>query len=184
MIILISAASCSGKTLMSQTLLEKYKIPYYSIDHIKMGIFRSDRSCGFTPCDSNEKIGNILWPVLKGIIKTGIENEQNLIIEGCYILPEYLKEFEAEYAEKIIPVFFGFSKDYIQSEFETGILQHRCVVEKRGYDEERPVQQFIEEHHFFKTRCQLNDQLYFEIEACYEEEIKTVYDYIDRLYNQ
>ncbi|MBI9011522.1 MAG: 2-phosphoglycerate kinase [Clostridiales bacterium] len=184
MIIIISAASCSGKTLMSQTLLEKYKIPYYSIDHIKMGIFRADENCGFTPCDSNEKIGLALWPMLKGIIKTSIENSQNLIIEGCYILPEFLKEFEEEYAEKIISIFFGFSKQYVQTKFETGILKHRCVVEKRGYDEERPVHNFIEEHQYFKLKCQLYDQPYFEINTDYEEEIQQIYDYIDSRYRK
>jgi len=184
LIILISAASCSGKTLMTQTLLEKYKVPYYSIDNIKMGVFRADENCGFTPCDSNEKIGLALWPMLKGIIKTSIENEQSLIIEGCYILPEFLKEFEAEYADKIIPVFFGFSKQYVQTKFETGILKHRCVVEKRDYDEDRPIQNFIEEHQYLRTLCQLHDQPFFEINNHYEKEIQTIYDYIDSRYHQ
>lgn len=40
MIILISGNSCIGKTLLSQRLLEKYLIPYYSINHLKMGLYR------------------------------------------------------------------------------------------------------------------------------------------------
>lgn len=38
MVILISGVSCTGKTVMAQKLLEKYKIPYLSIDHVKMGV--------------------------------------------------------------------------------------------------------------------------------------------------
>lgn len=33
MIILISGNSCTGKTYMAQQLLERYHVPYLSIDH-------------------------------------------------------------------------------------------------------------------------------------------------------
>ena len=36
MVILIGGASCVGKTLMAQKLMEKYSIPYLSLDHLKM----------------------------------------------------------------------------------------------------------------------------------------------------
>ncbi len=41
MIILITGASHTGKTLLAQKLLEKYKCPYLSIDHLKRGLIRS-----------------------------------------------------------------------------------------------------------------------------------------------
>lgn len=41
MIILIIGASHTGKTALAQKLLEKYKYPYLSIDHLKMGLIRS-----------------------------------------------------------------------------------------------------------------------------------------------
>ena len=61
MVILISGNSCTGKTIMAQKLLEKYYIPYFSLDHLKMGLFQSDSSCGFTPLDNKEVIGKKLW---------------------------------------------------------------------------------------------------------------------------
>lgn len=60
MIILISAVGSTGKTLMAQKLLEKYHIPYLSIDHLKMGLYRGDKHCGFTPLDNTEIIGDKL----------------------------------------------------------------------------------------------------------------------------
>ena len=41
MIVLITGASYTGKTVLAQKLLEKYKYPYLSIDHLKMGLICS-----------------------------------------------------------------------------------------------------------------------------------------------
>ncbi len=41
MIILITGASHTGKTLLAQKMLEKYNYPYLSIDYLKMGLIRS-----------------------------------------------------------------------------------------------------------------------------------------------
>lgn len=166
---------------MAQNLLEKYKVPYLSIDHLKMGIYRSNKNCGFTPLDSTEFIGDKLWPIIREIIKTNIENNQNLIIEGCYILPHYIKEFEKSYAKKIIPVFLVFSAEYIKENFESKILKHRNVIEDRGEIEESDdnITENIKEHHEFRKRCVEAGVKYFEIDKNYEEEITEVYDYIE-----
>ena len=83
MIILITGASHTGKTLLAQKMLEKYNDPYLSIDHLKMGLIRSGNT-DLTPEDDDELIV-YLWPIIREMIKTAIENNQNLIVEGCYI---------------------------------------------------------------------------------------------------
>ena len=83
MIVLITGASHTGKTALAQKLLEKYKYPYLSIDHLKMGLIRSGYT-KLTPEDDNE-LTDFLWPIIREMIKTAIENKQNLMIEGCYI---------------------------------------------------------------------------------------------------
>jgi protein-S-isoprenylcysteine O-methyltransferase Ste14 len=50
MIILITGASLTGKTLLAQRMLEEYKMPYVSIDHLKMGLIRSGKT-DLTPED-------------------------------------------------------------------------------------------------------------------------------------
>jgi 2-phosphoglycerate kinase len=178
MVILISAVSGTGKTLLAQKLLERYHIPYLSIDHLKMGLYRGDKNCGFTPLDSTEFIGDKLWPILKGIIMTNIENDQHIIIEGCYIFPHYLKDFDINYSAKIIPVFLGFSKNYIQENFESKIVKYRNVVELRR-PEERTINELIMEHKEFKDKCLKAGVRYFEINNNYDKEILHVYDYIE-----
>ena len=82
MVVLVFGTSHTGKTLLAQKILEKYKFPYLSIDHLKMGLIRSGNT-NLTPED-DEKLTEYLWPIVREIIKTAIENSQNLTVEGCY----------------------------------------------------------------------------------------------------
>ncbi|MBR5203199.1 MAG: adenylate kinase, partial [Clostridia bacterium] len=100
MIILITGTSHVGKTALAQKLLEKYKYPYLSIDHLKMGLIRSGNT-DLTPLSDDEKLTEYLWPIVREMIKTAIENKQNLIVEGCYIPFDWAKDFEKEYLDNI-----------------------------------------------------------------------------------
>ena len=92
MIILIAGDTHTGKTLLAQRLLEKYKYPYLSIDHLKMGLIRSGQ-CGLSADSSDAELTEYLWPIVREMIKTCIENSQNQIVEGCYIPFGWEKEY-------------------------------------------------------------------------------------------
>ena len=133
MIILITGASHTGKTLLAQKLLEKYKYPYLSIDHIKMGLIRSAYT-SLTPLSNDKDLTNYLWPVIKEIIKTAIENKQNLIVEGCYIPFDWQKYFDNKYLENIKYFCLVLSKEYIKNNF-LAIKEHANVIEERICDD-------------------------------------------------
>ena len=80
MVILLTGASHTGKTLLAQRLLEKYRYPYLSLDHLKMGLIRSGHT-KLTPLSSDADLTAFLWPIAREMIKTAIENRQNLIVE-------------------------------------------------------------------------------------------------------
>ena len=103
MIILISGASHTGKTALAQRLLEKYNYPYLSIDHLKMGLIRSGNT-ELTPLSDDEKLTEYLWPIVREMVKTAIENKQNLIVEGCYIPFDWHKDFSDEYLKIKTPL--------------------------------------------------------------------------------
>ena len=116
MVILITGASHTGKTALAQKLLEKYKYPYLSIDHLKMGLIRSGNTT-LTPVSEDEALIKYLWPIVREIIKTAIENNQNLIVEGCYIPFEWAEDFEEEYRDKIRFYCLVMSENYIENHF-------------------------------------------------------------------
>ena len=131
MIILITGASHTGKTALAQKLLEKYKYPYLSIDHLKMGLIRSGNT-ELTPMDDTELV-EYLWPIVREMIKTAIENNQNLIVEGCYIPFDWQKDFEQEYLEHIKYYCLVMSENYIRNHF-ADIKKYASVIENRGDD--------------------------------------------------
>ncbi len=129
MIFLIAGASHTGKTALAQKLLEKYRYPYLSIDHLKMGLIRSGYT-SLTPASSDRELTDYLWPVVREIIKTAIENKQNLIVEGCYIPFDWEKDFPAEYREQIRYRCLVMSEGYIRRHYRD-IQQYAGVVEHR-----------------------------------------------------
>lgn len=133
MIILISGASHTGKTALSQKLLEKYKYPYFSIDHLKMGLIRSGNTY-LTPTSDDENLTEYLWPIVREIIKTAIENEQNLIVEGCYVPFDWENDFTDEYRQNIKFCCLVMSEDYIKNNFDI-IKNYANVIEHRIDDD-------------------------------------------------
>lgn len=175
MIILIGGCSSVGKTLLAQRLLERCLVPYLSADHLKMGLYRADAArCGFTPVDRDDVIEQRLWPILKGIIDTNIENGQNLIIEGCYLFPQRLASFPEAYRRHIIPVFLALSERYIRAHYHTGILRYRNAIERRQGPEERTIAQVIDENRALKTRCDESGVACIEIDGDYERTLERV----------
>lgn len=133
MIIILTGASHTGKTALAQKLLEKYKYPYLSIDHLKMGLIRSGNT-ELTPMSNTEELTEYLWPIVREMIKTAIENEQNLIVEGCYIPFDWKKDFNEDYLEHIQYYCLVMSEEYIRSHF-VDIQNYANVIEKRLDDD-------------------------------------------------
>ena len=120
-------------------MLEKYKFPYLSADHLKMGLIRSGYT-DLTPED-DDKLTQYLWPVIKEIIKTAIENNQNLIIEGCYIPFDWQRYFDTEYLYHIDFYCIIMTENYIENNYDN-INKYACIIENR-LDHELCTKEFL-----------------------------------------
>ena len=146
MIILITGASHTGKTVLAQKLLKKHGYPYLSIDHLKMGLIRSGNTA-LTPEDDDE-LTAYLWPIVREMIKTAIENHQNLIVEGCYVPFDWRKDFDEDYLSDIEFICLAFTEEYIRANYEI-IRQHASDIETRLDDSDCTIQRLIEDNHAF-----------------------------------
>ena len=132
MVIIITGASHVGKTLLAQKMLEKYKYPYLSIDHLKMGLIRS-KYTELTPMSDDDELTEYLWPIVREMIKTAIENNQNLIVEGCYVPFDWQKDFDEKYLQNIKYYCLVMSENYIKNHFDD-IRKYENAIEKRLCD--------------------------------------------------
>ena len=132
MIIMITGASHTGKTFLAQRLLEKYRYPYLSIDHLKMGLIRSGNT-SLTPEDDDALI-DYLWPIIREMIKTAIENGQHLIVEGCYIPFDWRNDFDERYLSSIQFICLAMTDNYIETRFDE-IKSHSSDIESRLNDD-------------------------------------------------
>lgn len=144
MIILITGASHTGKTLLAQRLLEKYKYPYLSVDHLKMGLIRSGNT-QLTPMSDADELTDFLWPIVREIVKTAIENRQNLIVEGCYIPFDWKKDFSDEYRKDIRGYCLVMSESYIRTHF-SDIKKFANAIENRLDDKDCTLDNVLEDN--------------------------------------
>ena len=154
MIILIAGASHTGKTAYAQKLLEKYNYPYLSIDHLKMGLIRSGQT-ELTPMD-DDKLTAYLWPIVREMVKTAIENGQNLIVEGCYIPFDWRKDFAPEYLAQIRYVCLVMSRQYIENHF-ADIAANANVIEQRLDDSDLDSAGLIADNAYNLAQCKVHD---------------------------
>lgn len=165
MIVLIAGASHTGKTVLAQQLLEKYQYPYLSIDHLKMGLIRSNNTA-LTPMD-DDKLTEYLWPIVREMIKTAIENRQNLIVEGCYIPFDWEKDFEGAYLENIRYYCLVMSEKYIRNHF-ADIQRYANTIERRLDDEGYTVEQALADNARVLELAKQHRVTYILIEDKYE----------------
>lgn len=170
MIILITGASHTGKTALAQKLLEKYKYPYLSIDHLKMGLIRSGHTT-LTPMSDDEALTEYLWPIVCEMVKTAIENDQNLVVEGCYIPFEWAKDFEEEYLAQIRFYCLVMSEKYIENHFDD-IRRFASVIENRLDDEDCTLEMVRQDNAKMLEKCIKHGVEYISIDEEYQVDIE------------
>ena len=169
MVVIITGASHSGKTALAQKLLEKYSYPYLSIDHLKMGLIRSCNT-DLTPLSDDRELTEYLWPIVCEMIKTAIENNQNLIVEGCYVPFEWADDFEKNYLDNIRYYCLVMSRSYIENHFDD-IKRFANIIESRLCDD-CTAENLIRDNEFILDSLRLNNLNYILIDDKYETDIE------------
>lgn len=165
MVILITGASHTGKTVLAQKILEKYNFPYLSIDLLKMGLIRS-KNTDLSPQDDRE-LEKYLWPIVREIIKTAIENRQNLVVEGAYIPFGWKESFSVEYLKEIHYICLVMSRTYIENHF-SDIKKYACKIEKRADDSWCTKEFVLQENAYYLDMCQKYHYPYILIVKSYQ----------------
>ena len=166
MVVLIACASHTGKTVLAQKLLETYRYPYLSIDHLKMGLIRSGNTA-LTPLSDEKALTDYLWPIVREMVKTAIENKQNLIVEGCYIPFDWERDLGEEYRRQIRYYCLVMSERYIREHFDD-IKRYASAIEDRLNDEDCTLESVLADNAEVLALAQKNGANYLLIEDVYQ----------------
>lgn len=165
MIVLITGASHTGKTLLAQRLLERYHYPYLSMDHLKMGLIRSGNTN--LTVEDDDALTEYLWHIVREMVKTAVENNQNLIVEGCYIPFNWQEDFSAEYLQDIRFCCLVMSRDYIQNHFDT-IKAHANAIERRLDDSGCTLESVLADNERYLALCRMYQVKPMLIDGAYQ----------------
>ena len=130
-----------------------------------MGLIRSGNT-ELTPMDEAQLI-EYLWPIVREMIKTAIENKQNLIVEGCYIPFDWQKDFDPEYLQNMKYYCLVMSEDYVRKHF-ADIKKYANVIENRLGDEWCTMESVLAENAEILVLAQKHHVNYILIEDKYE----------------
>lgn len=166
MVVLIAGASHTGKTVLAQKLLETYRYPYLSIDHLKMGLIRSGNTA-LTPLSDEKALTDYLWPIVREMVKTAIENKQNLIVEGCYIPFDWERDLGEGYRRHIRYYCLVMSERYIREHFDD-IKRYASAIEDRLNDEDCTLESVLADNAEVLALAQKNGANYLLIEDVYQ----------------
>ena len=168
MIWLIAGASHTGKTLLAQRLLETYRVPYLSMDHLKMGMIRSGMLA--LTVQDDEPLTEALWPVVREIIKTAMENRQDLIVEGCYVPPHWSRDFSPSDLQEIRFYCLVMTRAYIESHF-ADIWKYACAAERRADDSACTKEALLADNAHYRAMCETWGYPCILIDRAYDVEL-------------
>lgn len=171
MVILIGGTGSVGKTYLSDRLMNKLGIPYVSIDYIMMGIYRSRKNCDFTPMSDDLMIAESMWPLVKEMINTNIENSYSVMFEGIQLRPEFINQFNEDYKKNIFSIFLCFSDSYIQNNYEDIVLKRSLVENRNDIDSAATMKRKNEA--FIKV-CETHSVEHYIIEKDYLNQIDLI----------
>ena len=130
-----------------------------------MGLIRSKNTT--LTVEDDEELTQYLWKIIKEMIKTNIENKQNIIIEGCYIPFDWKKDFEEEYVKEIQYICLIMTEEYIKNNYQD-IIKYENIIEQRKQQESIDIENLIEENKYKLNMCEKYKNRYILINDKYD----------------
>ena len=115
-----------------------------------MGLIRS----GYTDLtvEQDDALTALMWPIIREMIKTAIENEQHMVIEGCYLPFDWRKDFGEKYLLHIRFVCLVMTEEYLRSHF-SDVRRYASVVENREEETELDLTELIRDNAANLAKC-------------------------------
>lgn len=108
MLFLIGGASRSGKSLLAERLLVRARVPWFSLDTLRMGLATGAPALGIDPEADDLQEARRLWPIVRGMAEQLIDDGRPYAIEGVCLDPHDVAAFAADH--RVTACFLGYPR--------------------------------------------------------------------------
>jgi hypothetical protein len=107
MLIFLGGAARTGKGILERRLLTEQRLPYFSVDVLKMGLARGAPEYAIDPDAGAIAVAERIWPLVREMSHNLISEASPYLIEG-EILPAQVAWLRDEYPARVLGCFLGY----------------------------------------------------------------------------
>jgi hypothetical protein len=107
---LIGGAARSGKSTLARRLLRARRVSCFCVDYLTSGLEAGAPALGVRHELPDRKRGELVWPVLRGLLRNIVEVEPEYVVEGDVLLPAQIAGFAAAHGAQVRACFLGDSR--------------------------------------------------------------------------
>ena len=181
MLYLIGGASRAGKSILAGQLCTNHGIPWFSLDVLRMALFRGEPRLGLDPNRDDQVEAAHLWPIIREMIERLIDDGRDSAIEGVCLRPEDVASTIAKFKRQVTGCFLGYA-DASSSDKVDQILRHpgpnNWIKEMPASYVTDHVSQNMQVSSILRTQCQEFGLAYFDTHRDFDQVILSAVDFL------
>jgi len=181
-VMILGGASRTGKSLISRELLPRLRLPYVSIDPIKMALARAVPTYALDTNESSIVVSEQLWPFVSELIRNMHETGVYYLIEG-EVLPRQVVQLSEQLGVTIPACFVGYQNITIEQKIADihscyGLPNDWTLSLSEGQLYEL-VEEGIEFSRYLSEQCRQLGLYYQDFSADFDSAKAAVIDYFE-----
>jgi hypothetical protein len=108
MLFLIGGVSRAGKTMLAARLLARHKVPWFSLDALRIGLHEGAPALGLDPAGHDLADTDRLWPIIRAMSNNLLYQGPDYCIEGASMRPGQVAELMAREPGRVRACFLGY----------------------------------------------------------------------------
>lgn len=170
MIYILAGIAKSGKSLIAKEMIKRYHMEVIATDRIMMMLHYGNKDLKIDVTRSDQSVSRMLEPYIAGLITSLSSQQRDVLIEGVHIQPEFAKQLQDKYPNKLKILFLGY-KDVEPNIKAQELLDHAQLIDNPwyvDYDKDaftKLINYLIKESNVLEKACLKYGQTYYEVQS-------------------
>jgi hypothetical protein len=179
---LIGGAARSGKSTLARRLLDAYRLPCFCLDYLTSGLEEGAPRLGVRHELPDRRRGELVWPIVRGLLRNVVEVEPGYVVEGDVLLPSTIAEFAAARQGRVRACFLGYSRCAADAKrasiraFPSAV--NDWVAGRSDRDLEDLVVEMQEFSRYLESECERCGTRYFDGSVSFTDALRRAEEYL------